>query len=85
MAKALINAQIYEDKIGIQVDKNAATYKIDAVDAIIDAIYQAMYHFEDYAAINDKSKQVDRMTEQQIKDWFTSQNSGLIGGDDNDI
>lgn len=85
MAKALINAQIYEDKIGIQVDKNAATYKIDAVDAIIDAIYQAMYHFEDYAAINDKSKQVDRMTEQQIKDWFTSQNSGLIGGDDDDI
>ena len=85
MAKALINAQIYEDKIGIQVDKNAATYKIDAVDAIIDAIYQAMYHFEDYATINDKSKQVDRMTEQQIKDWFTSQSSGLIGGDDDDI
>lgn len=85
MAKALINAQIYEDKIGIQVDKNAATYKIDAVDAIIDAMYQAMYHFEDFADINDKSKQVDRMTEQQIKDWFTSQNSGLIGGDDDGI
>lgn len=63
MEKALINAEIYEDKIGIQVDKAKATLKIDVVDAIIDALYQGMYHFEDFGIANDKSQQVDRMTE----------------------
>ncbi|MCI1985312.1 MAG: terminase large subunit [Lactobacillus sp.] len=76
MAKALMNAQLYEDKIGIQVDKAAATYKIDVVDAVIDSGYQAMYHFEDYADINDKSQQVDRMTQEQVKEWFLSQHGG---------
>jgi len=85
MAKALINAQIIEDKIGIQVDKAKATLKIDVVDAIIDALYQAMYHFEDYADINDKSKQIDRMTKEQIKEWFESDDSGLLGGDEDDF
>jgi phage terminase large subunit-like protein len=81
MEKALINAKIIEDKIGIQVDKAQATLKIDVVDAIIDALYQAMYHFEDFAEINDKSKQVDRMTEEQVRAWFTSQDAGLLGGE----
>ncbi|EJF00336.1 terminase large subunit [Liquorilactobacillus mali] len=81
MEKALINAQIVEDKIGIQVDKASATYKIDVVDAIIDALYQAMYHFEDFGIANDKSKQVDRMTQQEVLDWFNDPESGLLGGD----
>ncbi|MCH5379839.1 terminase large subunit [Limosilactobacillus reuteri] len=78
MGKALLNAEIYEDKIGIQVDKPKATYKIDVVDAIIDALYQGMYHFEDFGIANDKSKQVDRMTAEQVKEWFESQESGLL-------
>jgi len=78
MEKALLNAEIYEDKIGIQVDKPKATYKIDVVDAIIDALYQGMYHFEDFGIVNDKSKQVDRMTAEQVKEWFESQESGLL-------
>lgn len=78
MEKALINAEIYEDKIGIQVDKAKATLKIDVVDAIIDALYQGMYHFEDFGIANDKSKQVDRMTAEQVKEWFESQESGLL-------
>lgn len=81
LEKALVNAEIYEDKIGIQVDKATASYKIDAVDAIIDAMYQAMYHFEDFGYVNDKSKQVSRMTQQQVKDWFNSQESGLLDDD----
>ena len=81
MEKALINAQIAEDKIGIQVDKASATFKIDVVDAIIDALYQAMYHFEDFGIVNDKSKQVDRMTQQEVLDWFNDPESGLLGGD----
>ena len=34
MEKVLLNAEIFEDKIGIQVDKAKATLKIDVVDAI---------------------------------------------------
>ena len=77
MEKALLNAQIIEDKIGIQVDKAKATLKIDVVDAIIDAMYQAMYHFEDFGMANDKSRQVELMTEKQVLDWFNSDESGL--------
>ena len=54
------------------------------VDAIIDALYQAMYHFEDFGVANDKSKQVDLMTSEQVKEWFESEESGLLGGDDDD-
>lgn len=78
MEKALINAEIYEDKIGIQVDKAKATLKIDVVDAIIDALYQGMYHFEDFGIANDKSQQVNRMTAEQVKKWFESKDSGLL-------
>ena len=78
MEKALINAEIYEYKIGIQVDKAKATLKIDVVDAIIDALYQGMYHFEDFGIANDKSQQVDRMTAEQVKKWFESKDSGLL-------
>lgn len=78
MEKALINAELYEDKIGIQVDKAKATLKIDVVDAIIDALYQGMYHFEDFGIANDKSQQVDRMTAEDVKKWFESKDSGLL-------
>ncbi len=78
MGKALINAEIYEDKIGIQVDKAKATLKIDVVDAIIDALYQGMYHFEDFGIANDKSRQADLMTAEQVKKWFESKDSGLL-------
>lgn len=75
MEKALINAKLYEDKVGIQVDKAKATLKIDVVDAIIDAMYQAMYHFEDFGIVNDKSNEVDLLTEQDVLDWFNSNDS----------
>lgn len=82
--KALLNAVIKEDKIGIQVDKDKATLKIDVVDAEIDAFYQGMYHFEDYGLINDKSHEVERMTQQQVLDWFNNPDSGLLGGENSD-
>lgn len=78
MEKALLNAVLKEDSIGIQVDKTKATLKIDVVDAIIDAMYQAMYHFEEYGIANDKSKQVDRMTQEQVREWLMSQESGAF-------
>lgn len=85
MEKALLNAEIYEDKIGIQVDKAKATLKIDVVDALIDALFQAMYHFEDFADVNNPDKQVERMNEKQVLEWFNNPESGLLGDDMNDF
>lgn len=78
MEKALLNAQLYEDKIGIQVDKAKATFKIDVVDALIDAAYQAMYDFEDFSQVNNADSEVERMTDQQVLEWFNSSESGLM-------
>lgn len=78
---ALLNAVVKEDKIGIQVDKDKATKKIDVVDAEIDAMYQAMYNFEDYGILNDKSTEVKRMTQEQVLKWFENPDSGLLGGE----
>lgn len=79
MEKALLNAQIIEDKIGIQVDKAKATLKIDVVDAVIDALYQGMIHFEDYSDVNDPDKKVQRMTSAEVEAWFNNPESGLLG------
>lgn len=81
MEKALINAVIKEDNIGIQVDKMKSTLKVDVVDAIIDAMYQAMYHYEDYGLVNDKSYMVEHMSAEAVKEWFESAESGLIDED----
>lgn len=78
MEKALINAVIKQDNIGIQVDKMKSTLKVDVVDAIIDACYQAMFHFEDYGLVNDKSYQVEHMSQQAVLDWLKSPESGLL-------
>ncbi|AMR19299.1 terminase large subunit [Lactiplantibacillus plantarum] len=85
MEKALLNAEIYEDKIGIQVDKAKATLKIDVVDALIDALFQAMYHFKDFSDVNNPDKQVERMNEKQVLEWFNNPESGLLGDDIDDF
>ena len=81
MQKALLNAVVKADKIGIQVDKDKATLKIDVVDAIIDALFQAMYYFDENSDLNNKDTEIDRMTEQQVLDWFKNPKSGLLGGE----
>lgn len=80
MEKALLNAVLREDSVGIQVDKTKATLKIDVVDAIIDAMTQAMYHFEEFGMVNDATWQVEHMSAQQVADWFNSVESGLLDG-----
>lgn len=77
LEKALINAQIIEDKIGIQVDKAKATLKIDVVDAIIDAMYQSMYHFESFSTVNDPNQQYERMTDEQKLEFLLNE-SGMV-------
>lgn len=81
MEKALINAVIKEDNIGIQVDKMKSTLKVDVVDAIIDGCYQAMYHYEDYGLVNDKTYQVEHMSPQAVLDWLNNPESGLLEED----
>ena len=78
MEKALLNAVLREDSVGIQVDKTKATLKIDVVDAIINAMTQAMYHFEEFGMVNDATWQVEHMSAQQVADWFNSAESGLL-------
>jgi phage terminase large subunit-like protein len=72
LEKALLNAVIKADKIGIQVDKDKATLKIDVVDALIDAFYHGMDHFEEYSIVSDKSTEISRMTKEQVRDWFAA-------------
>lgn len=81
MQKALLNAVVKADKIGIQVDKDKATLKIDVVDALVDALFQGMYYFDENTDLNNKDTEIDRMTEQQVLDWFKNPNSGLLGGE----
>lgn len=83
MEKALLNAEIKEDSLGIQVDKSKATYKIDVVDALIDAFYQAMYHFEDFSLANDKSTEVERMTPDQVAEEISMRLNVWKGGEKN--
>lgn len=78
MRKALINAVIKEDNIGIQVDKMKSTYKIDVVDAIIDGMYDAMYAFEDYAITNNPTWKVEHMSQEAVLDWLKNPESGML-------
>ena len=78
MEKALLNAVIKEDNIGIQVDKMKSTLKIDVVDAIINAMYQGMYHYDDYGLANDKAYMVEHMSAQAVKDWLNNPESGML-------
>ncbi|MCS4488402.1 terminase large subunit [Streptococcus sciuri] len=82
MKKALLNAVIVEDKVGIQVSKTTASYKIDVVDAIINALYQAMFHFEDYGLPNDRGYMVEHMSQEAVREWLMSEESGAISDED---
>lgn len=78
MRKSLINAVIKEDNIGIQVDKMKSTYKIDVVDALIDAFYDGMYAFEDYAITNNPTWKVEHMSQEAVLSWLQNPDSGLL-------
>lgn len=78
MRKALINAVIKEDNIGIQVDKMKSTYKIDVVDALIDGFYDGMYAFEDYAITNNPTWKVEHMSQEAVLNWLKNPESGML-------
>lgn len=69
MEASLMNAIILSDNNGIKIDKNKQTLKIDLVDAIIDALFQGIYHFEDFAS-DSISNEFDRMSDKQKHDYI---------------
>lgn len=76
--KSLLNSIIRETRMGIRVDKGARRMRIDPVDATIDACYQAKLHFTDYAYADDIDNQIKRMSEEEVNDWYSSPENGLI-------
>lgn len=72
MEKSLMNAVIVSDNNGIKIDKNKATFKIDLVDAMIDALYDGIYHFEDFGQSTNTNDDYDRMSDKQINDLLKS-------------
>lgn len=77
MEKSLVNAVIVHDgNNGIKIDKNKETYKIDLVDALIDALVEGINHFEDFAQSDDENE-YDRMSENQLADFLKSGEFGF--------
>lgn len=76
--KSLLNAIVRETRMGIRVDKGARRMRIDPVDATIDACYQAKLHFTDYAYQSDIDSQIKRMSEEDVKAWYSDPKNGLI-------
>lgn len=46
LTRALQNAELSESHAGLAIGKNRQSFKIDVVDALIDAFYQGMYHYD---------------------------------------
>jgi phage terminase large subunit-like protein len=76
MEKSLMNAVIVSDNNGIKIDKNRATFKIDLVDAAIDSLYNAIYHFEDFAE-DGRANDYSRMSDKQVSDYIMSGDFGF--------
>ncbi len=76
LEKALLNSVIKADKIGIQVDKDKATMKIDVVDALINALAQGMHHFDNNSSFNSESERLKRMSADELEAWYKEK--GLI-------
>lgn len=73
LEKALLNAEIEENRGGITVGKSKRSFKIDAVDALIDAMYQGMYHFD---GIQKEENPYDRLSNEELEQMILK---GKIG------
>lgn len=71
-----MNAVIVSADNGIKIDKNKATYKIDLVDALIDALVEAINHFEDFTDL-ERDDDYDRMNDEQLNNYILSGKFGF--------
>ena len=76
MEKSLMNAVIVSADNGIKIDKNKATYKIDLVDALINALVEAINHFEDFTDL-ERDDDYDRMNDEQLNNYILSGRFGF--------
>lgn len=72
MMASLSNAIITGSPSGYKIDKAKATNKIDCVDAIVDALYEGMYYFDNFTNIEEPKKKsiFDGMTPEQIDEYY---------------
>ena len=72
MTYSLKNAVLYSNNNGVKVDKEKATTKIDCVDALIDAWYVAMFHFEHISVEKlNKNELFAGWTNDEINDYYS--------------
>ncbi|MDR3241798.1 MAG: terminase large subunit [Lactobacillaceae bacterium] len=77
MQKSLMNAVIVDGgNNDIKIDKSKATYKIDLVDALIDALVEGINHFEDFANQTDGDA-YQKMDTDELTKYILSEDFGF--------
>lgn len=68
----LSNAVTYTNEYGTKIDRKALTSKIDAADAIVDAMSEAAFYFSNpmHGVKEDKKNPFNGMNNEQIQDYF---------------
>ncbi|WP_423253550.1 terminase large subunit [Melissococcus plutonius] len=69
LEKALLNAEVEENKGGLVIGKSKRSFKIDVVDALIDAMYQGMYHFEGFTKSDNP---YDKLSNEELEEMILS-------------
>ncbi|MCV2520661.1 terminase large subunit, partial [Melissococcus plutonius] len=67
LEKALLNAEVEENKGGLVIGKSKRSFKIDVVDALIDAMYQGMYHFEGFTKSDNP---YDKLSNEELEEMI---------------
>lgn len=72
LIQGLVNAVIVGDNNGIKVDKNVNSQKIDTVDAVVNALYEGQFYFNDFTNVDEKktNSPFGSMNDEQISDYF---------------
>ncbi|MFL2044017.1 terminase large subunit [Weissella hellenica] len=68
----LSNAVTVGNPSGYKIDKNKNTAKIDAVDAVVDALFEGMYYFDNFTNVETPKKKsmFDGMSPEQIDEYY---------------
>lgn len=69
---SMLNARLFQSNNGVKIDKDIATSKIDCVDAIIDAFYEAQYYFEGLTNQKEKKSPWGNRSADEINDYLAS-------------
>lgn len=72
MQASLFHAVLREDNNSVAVDKRKATLKIDTVDAIIDSMSEAVFHWENFNGHVEKATKsvFGNQSNEQVSTWF---------------